>query len=134
MRTILIICMSFVCLTGCSLFHKDNRETRTVDLLVRDYDTGNTVAVFTITQQIRDDESRIYLTVKSVASTRINFTFTLNVNGYYDSFQFTNSVIDLDQQLIHDFGKISNAQLNLYDASIWVTTPIYVVFEPRANG
>jgi hypothetical protein len=130
-----------VCFTGCHhpLDHQKT-EHRSVDLLARDYDTNDVIAVFTLSQTTEGelDCSRISLRVKNLSAQTVSFSFILNVDsiGYSpaNSFVYNNSVVELAPGEVHNYGVISKTRVNIYDANIYFVTPIYAVFEPTSNG
>lgn len=135
MGRLLFVSLFSLIMSGCIIVpHEDEmRDHRTVQVIGRD-DDNDAIATFTLEQRVKYDDSDIYLSVKNTSSQTLSFTFTIHVSGYYDSFDHTNSIVELAPGSVKKFGKISDAHVNIYDAHIWLAAPIYVVYTPTANG
>jgi hypothetical protein len=139
MRQILLA-IAVLALCGCHHHFGPHKDHRSINLIAYDYDTGAAAAVFTVTQTAYDyaDDSCISLSVRSLSGDPISFNFDLNVygyDGYYGrSFIYTNAVVELAPGASHSFGKISEAELNIYDSNVYLTSPIYIVYLPTGPG
>jgi hypothetical protein len=136
-----ILCLMAFALVGCHSngpFAKE--EHRSVNLIAYDGYGGSPIAAFTIKQSAYNyaDDSRIYLTVRNLSNDYVSFNFDLTVYGFggydYDSFIYSNAVVELAPGATYNFGRISEAPLNIYDSNIYFNSPINVVYQPIGPG